>query len=472
MNAIMNYNGAVTPYFWFQTTSGFTISTLNNTQIAFKSFSQQRTVKKAAVFEVTFDYFPRTFSPFDSLYVHNALLNSTGQMVNYKYGYSTNSGIMPQEAEYIGQFTNYKETFNDTYITYTISGIGAAIDGSSSGCSIQAYLEKLKKEGTKVAPSEVLSALISGEDSNKVISDYFKDIDYSDISHEDAKIDPSEISVNDGTVHDIIFGSYANDNNVYGGLVSYSFIKPASIGDLSVGLASVIQSAKQGGVPIPFIAYFDNIKKGSKKASFHYKPLINGEDAGTQFMYRYGNSEKHSDVLSVSISYDCAVAIATAACTQTINAGVDANGNQIGSNLAVLQAQGFTKDAFVEFSKISMDNRLTSTELAKALNFPFEMQITVVGQLNVNNLMDTVNVVILINGSECSPMSGNFKVMEVVDNIDSGGFQTTLTLFKQTEVPATGSAGLVETIKETGNIELAEQTQKALNRANKWSQYM
>ena len=104
MNAIMSYNGAVTPYFWFQTTSGFEVTTLSNSQIAFKSFVQERTVKKVSSFELTFDYFPRTFSAFNSTYVHDGLLNSVGQMVNYKYGYSTNSGIIPQEAEYVGQF--------------------------------------------------------------------------------------------------------------------------------------------------------------------------------------------------------------------------------------------------------------------------------------------------------------------------------------------------------------------------------
>ena len=93
MNRIASYNGTITPYFRFSTTSGGTISTLPSQEtdrmIAFRSFTQDRTVREACTFTLEFDYYPPTFSQMNNTYVHEILLRSAGQMVHYEMGYST-----------------------------------------------------------------------------------------------------------------------------------------------------------------------------------------------------------------------------------------------------------------------------------------------------------------------------------------------------------------------------------------------
>lgn len=473
MNNIMYYNGANTPYFRLQTTSGFTISTISNSRIVFKSFRQNRTVKKANTFELVFDYVPPTFSAIDTNFVHEQLLSSAGFLVNYEYGYSTHSGLMLQNVEYVGQFTNYTETINSTSITYTIKGIGCEVKKSSVECSVRKYLNSLVAANVPVKPSNIVRALIDGECPE--MKEYFTHIDYSDISCRDDEIDPSLIDISCGTIHDVLMGTIGDNGKPYGGLVSYSQIG-GSVGDLgssSWSIQSLVNSAIYGniGKTVPFIAYFDNIKKGGKDASFHYKELTEDTASPTAFTYIYGNSEKHSDVFSVNISYDCVVAMGIAASSETMKAGIDANGNMIAANSVLQQAQGFTKDAFVKLSDLYSNRHITGAELARALDFPFEIQITIAGQTELCSLLSRVALTVLINGSPHSVASGNYIVFEVNDEISSSGYKTSLTLFKETKAGSSLSEEASATLKTILSTN-AENTERIINKQAQGFSYL
>lgn len=103
---------------------------------------------------------------------------------------------------------------------------------------------------------------------------------------------------------------------------------------------------------------------------------------------------------------------------------------------------GFDESAFV-----------TSSMLAKALHFPFEAEMTIVGQTDCNKLMDTIEVLVYVNGAKHELFSGKYVITDITDNLSQDGFTTTFKLLKS--VPDTydvsGAPNYVGT-SQTGRV--------------------
>jgi hypothetical protein len=68
--------------------------------------------------------------------------------------------------------------------------------------------------------------------------------------------------------------------------------------------------------------------------------------------------------------------------------------------------------------------------LAEALHFPFEADMTIVGQTDCNELMDTIEVLVYVNGSKHILFSGKYIITDISDELSENGFTTTFKLLK------------------------------------------
>lgn len=454
MNSILN-RGFVHPYIVFQFEAG-TIDT--EPPRYFASFTQTRSPDKACTFTLTITYTPQSDEG-DSLRIHQLLLSSVNKPVYYQYGYVTpNGGLVVQNNLYTGLFTQYDEQINDGYLTYTISGVSRAIEINSPKVTVDQFLHNLKAEGGSIKPSEVARKLIE-EDETTGIKELFQDFDIY-IDHCDMPVDVDEINFYGDTLHDVFFGTVVGEHQQPGGLVSLSrmeytpdeIIERGIFSDTEVslynnfkfkvahGISNQISEAEQNAfnsvnmlATCPFVCYFDNVVNTAGehlKGSFHYVPKYTRQVTDI-FMYHYGNSFIDSDVLSFSAKIDGATAMASVLGLDKIDSNIDANGNIIGSNLnAVGYLEGFKPNTYSTLSGFNDAAMITSTTLAHNLNFPFEAEMTIVGQTDCNKLLDKIHVEVYVNGVKHDLFSGDYIINGITDNLSADGFTTTFKLFK------------------------------------------
>ena len=77
---------------------------------------------------------------------------------------------------------------------------------------------------------------------------------------------------------------------------------------------------------------------------------------------------------------------------------------------------------------------LTADRLSKALNFPIDISITIMGQIkNLNKLLDRIQLYVWVNGVEHTVLSGTYIITAIEDKINaSDGFTTSFELTKYT----------------------------------------
>ena len=458
-NAILR-KGAVSPYMNFQFAAG-TIDTIPPRY--FLHFHQDRSVKKACSFTLEILYAPGNFGESTANLIHSMLLSSSKQPVYYQYGYKTDSGPVVQKQCYTGIFTTYTETIHEGWLTYTISGISSAVEDLNPNICIVNYLAELKDKNTPVQPSQIAEDLVKGSGSaaSVGISKYFEDFDII-IHHTDEKVDPRSINISNGSLHDVFCGTSKSDGTVYSnGIVNYSYVKhtPDEIlsgtlmsgSDIARGTAyssmnrynsSGMNDYVKGGKnaanalsnlqKMPFVCYFDNVVDGigsNKKGKFVYAEKFNVTSM-KDFTFEYGNNFLESDVLSFDVTLDCAPAIASVPALKEITTDIDSGGESIGSNYNILQTDLLAKNTYNTPSGFRESAFLSSTTLASALNFPFEATMTVIGQVDPNQLLDSITVNVTVNGVPHKVMSGKYTILGIEDDISDGGFTTTFRLLK------------------------------------------
>lgn len=460
-NAILS-QGVTSPYMNFQFAAG-TIDTIPPRY--FLHFHQDRSVKKACSFTLEILYAPGNFGEQTASVIHSMLLSSSKQPVYYQYGYKTNGGPIVQKQCYTGIFTTYTETIHEGWLTYTISGISSAVEDLNPTVCIVNYLAELKDKDTPIQPSQIADDLVRGNGAaaSVGISKYFKDFDIV-IHDTDEQVDPHSINISNGSLHDIFCGTSKSDGTVYSnGLVNYSYrnfvpnqnmssslLSNSDITNAigynfmnrynSSGMNDILKSKKdvhdawKNLQKMPFVCYFDNVVSGmgsSKNGSFHYVEKFNVTSV-KDYTFEFGNSFLNSDVLSFDVTLDCAPAIASVPALKVTTSDIDANGESIGANYNALQTDLLAKNTYNTPSGFKESAFLSTTTLASALNFPFEATMTVLGQIEPNQLLDSITVNVMVNGVRHDVMSGKYTILGIEDDLSDGGFTTTFRLLKDT----------------------------------------
>ena len=165
MNAILN-NGFVRPLIRFEFAGGVHVID-TSPPTCFSSFSQNRSVKQAASFELSLFYVPGTFGEDQALVMHQMLLSSVNKEVRYRYGYVIPGGIpVWQEQQYKGIFTNYEEDLQEGWMVYKICGVGQAVDLITPHVNVETYLANMKKvQSGPVKPSVLVEGMIQNSDT-------------------------------------------------------------------------------------------------------------------------------------------------------------------------------------------------------------------------------------------------------------------------------------------------------------------
>ena len=453
MNNILN-RGFVHPYIVFQFAAGI-IDT--EPPRYFASFKQNRSVEQACTFTLTINYVPTNEGEADT--IHNLILASVNKPVYYQYGYVTpGGGLVVQNNLYTGLFTNYDETLGEGYCTYTISGIARSIEITSPKVNVTSFMNELKAQGGSIQPSMVARRLIE-EDETSGIKELFEQFDIN-IDHSDVEVDVESFNITGNTVHDVFFGTVVGENVLPNGLVNLShadytpeeMINSGLLSeqdtmllgqyDIKVhyGISSQITSEEEQAArsleylrKCPFVCYFDNVVDvhgDTLKGSFYYKPMKTMQPTNI-FEYHYGNNFLDSDVLAFNAHVDCTVAMGNIKSLEGVSSGIDPNGNTQGSNLNTVSKEGFNPITFPTLSGFDESAFVTSSMLAKALQFPFEADMTIIGQTDCNKLMDTIEVLVYVNGARHPLFSGKYIILEITDELSDAGFTTQFKLLKE-----------------------------------------
>ena len=423
MNAILS-NGFVRPLIRFEFAAGV-VDTSPPT--CFSSFSQNRSVKQAASFELTLLYVPGTFGESQALTMHQLLLSSVKQEVRYQYGYVVPGGTpVWQNQQYVGIFTSYTEDLQEGWLTYKICGVAKSVAVITP--TANPNIENIVGKQTMVKPSVVAETMINSEETG--MKPLFQDYELH-IDHTDEEVKASGIKIASGVpVQQVLAGKPNADGTTFnGGIVSYSHKNFNPFSSLS---AAQMVSASKSGAQIaqqePFICYFDNVDNG-KKGSFYYVPKFS-RPVSNIYVYNYGNSYIDSDVLSFNVSVDCTVAMATIGATDKVSFNTDPDGNLIGTTYNILDMNGFIPESYTTISGFKNSAFLSATSIADALCFPYEATMTVIGQTQCSQLLDKIQVNIMFNGVPHPGLSGRYVILEITDDLSDSGFTTTFKLLR------------------------------------------
>ena len=461
MNKILNY-GYVRPFIQFQFENGQTIDTVPPRY--FVSFSQTRTVKQACSFELHLMYAPGNFDEETASIIHGLLLSNVNNRVTYRYGYKVPNQYAPicQNQYYSGIFTTYSESINEGYLEYTISGIAECVNIFSANVEVEWFMKHLlaSNKGGSIQPSKIVDRFLNEPRTGiKQIFEGYR----TEVSNDDEAIPITSINIQDGPLHDVFFGKTNTDGTVLpGGLVSLSYKKITDdilqssellsendmlklneyrIRNLYVSSGIKDYEIKQRYdflqiTKMPFICYYDNVIDSigsSDKGSFHYVPKYT-KQATSIFNYSVGNNIIDSDVISFTCNYDCITALASKARLNEIESDIDVGGEAISANYNTLQTDGFLVNTYNTPSGFDESVIRLSNTFSNAFNYPIEAEMTVVGQVECNQLLDTIMVNVYINGIKHEAVSGLYSIMEIRDDLSQEGFTTTFKLNRYTAV--------------------------------------
>lgn len=414
----------------------------------FVSFNHVRTCKEACTFTLSVMYVPETFEPGKPTTIHNMLLKSKNKTVTYQYGYYDSDGRCHMQRQlYSGTFYSYNEAVDAATgtLTYNIQGVARVVEFLNERVSCEAVLGK--------QPSRWVRDLVTSRPGFNIISQNFD----LNIDHTDAVV-PTIERYDDVGLLDVLMGTTQDDGTKIGGIVALSKRALNTSEALNQGIITQEEKsmyegwayATSGGSTASsevkdkynkvyhsvrnrlydnFVCYFDDITSSSTKCgTFNYVPC-RGRYYAKTFVFEYGNNVPNSDVLSFSVTYDGAVALASCGASDTVSNNIDAAGNNVGSSNVVSPYTQLSRNIYSTPSGFKEDAFLSHTFLTSCLVYPFKATMTVMGQLEPCSLLDRISVVILINGVQHPAMTGEYVVLGVTDNVSmDGGFTTTFEL--------------------------------------------
>ena len=228
--------------------------------------------------------------------------------------------------------------------------------------------------------------------------------------------------------------------------------------------ASEFAKSIQNKLGTPFRCYVDDIySSGGKYGTLYYVPGSKTE-SNNVFEFDFGNTYRDSDVLSFSVNYDGSVALAAASATDNVTTAVDAEGNPIGASNTILSVNNLSRNTFPTLSGFNEEMFFSHEELSRIMLYPFEANMTIMGQLVPNQLLDIIYVVIKLNGAEVPHLTGKYQILEINDNVSDSGFTTTFKLIRY--VQDSKAQGYMENSVSTSLNSPAKEVQDAIDMAD------
>lgn len=489
MNNILKL-GVVTPFVLFNFATGSIEATIKPKY--FVSLEHNRTCTKACTFKLNVKYVPDTFSPGTPTVIDNMLITSVRQRVTYCYGYyDCYGGIHLQQQQYVGQVYTYSSNTNiaSGTVDYTIEGTSYVAELANEYDVIRGKTDAdlLIRPSTHFR-TKLLLGVRNGKGGFYELGKCYKMV----IDGTDYPI--SIPNLGRQPVLDLIMGKSNNIttnkgvNKRVGGLVDYSYAKKAhsieawyKAGGISQTdydafkysrgeTYNAIKTNLENELKIPFMCYIDDICDDPNKYGTLYYVPGNKNETNDVFVFRYGNNEKNSDVLNFSVSYDGSVPLAAAPASDVVQASADADGNVIGQSIAINTVNNLNRNTYPTKSGFDESLFLSEKELSKLMLYPFEASMTVIGQIVPSQLLDIIQVVVLLNGTEVPVLTGKYQILEIIDDISSSGFHTT---FKMRRFVEDETVNLLETPVATpsgdSNAQIVERCRTLTNSTSKES---
>ena len=463
MNDILKL-GVVTPFVLFNFATGSIEADIRPKY--FVSLEHNRTCTKACTFKLNVKYVPDTFSPGTPTDIDNMLITSVRQQVTYCYGYyDCYGGRHLQQQQYVGQVYTYSSNTNiaSGTVDYTIEGTSYVAELANEYDVIRGKKKPIVKPSTHFN-TKLIEGVRNGKGGFYELGLRYKMV----IDGTDYPI--SIPNLGRQPVLDLIMGKANNIttnkgiNKRVGGLVDYSYAKKAHsieawyrAGNISQTdydafkysrgeTYETIKANLENELKIPFMCYIDDIcDEPNKYGTLYYVPG-NKNETNDVFVFRYGNNEKNSDVLDFSVNYDGSVPLAAAPASDVVQAAVDADGNVVGQSIAINTVNNLSRNTYPTKSGFDESLFLSEKELSKLMLYPFEASMTIIGQIVPSQLLDIIQVVVLLNGTEVPVLTGKYQILEIVDNVSSSGFHTT---FKMRRFVEDETVNLLETAVAT-----------------------
>ena len=459
MSKVILRQGVATPYVLFNFRAGSIESKIDDPRY-FMSLEHTRTCREACTFKLTIVYVPDTFSPGNPTLIDNLILSSVREKISYRYGYCDSYGnIYMQECSYSGQLYTYNTDINidSGVLTYTVEGTAAVADLSNSIASLPG--------GVRWQPSVYLKDQLSKASEGGLfdLKQYYAlDID----DRQDEIVDIPEFG--NAPVLDLLMGTVQtgaiSDKGLptrKGGLVQLSHCKRARSMEEGYALGLVSQedyekwsnkklsqarssnsaSAQslqndikelESQLVTPYICYIDDIESDGKCGTFHYVKR-DGQETDDVFMYEFGNDCKDSNVLSFSVSYDGSKAVAAAPASNNISNSISAEGSNQGSSNTVCFTGNLGRNTYPTLSGFDEDYFISKQKLSDIMLYPYEADMTIVGELKPHQLLDTIYVVVKLNGTEHPTLTGTYQILDISDHVGSDGFTTTFHLIREVD---------------------------------------
>jgi len=122
--------------------------------------------------------------------------------------------------------------------------------------------------------------------------------------------------------------------------------------------------------------------------------------------------------------------MANAAASSSISAFIDADGNNIGQSNSVTNVLSLGRNTYPTLSGFREDRFLSQKDLTDCLIYPMTASMTILGQIEPNDLLQVIEVNVFINGKKHPSLSGEYSITSVIDNLSSNGFTTTFELIR------------------------------------------
>ena len=496
-NLMQAYGGVITPYIKIAF-GDWGIISVDSSPRYFVNISHNRTCDMACSARITLKYVPETFKRGQPNDLDILILSNLNQPITYMYGYYDSYGRLHiHEALYVGVYYTYKSDFDieSGCVTYEIEVLGKQVEFLNK-------IGKIEMHRQPVQPSMVVQTAIEFASNYSTGFDVIRDnFDWrNNISHEDVMVEIPTKYINMPII-DIILGTKRsidkNNGQIVrtGGLVEYArtptgfetLTDPDSINKYNRAKnymrssGSTIKS-EQGkyiqwvdnlATSVPFISYFDNIKTSSGKwGSFYFRPktaeakganevyVINMDDENN---FKWGNHINDSRVRSFTVDWDGGKASASYRASEKVVSGIDLDGGNTGASNMISKILGFSDNVYNSISKFKSDGVLSISRLADILNYPTSATLQVLGELYPHHLLDYIYIVVYLNGTEHSILSGEYQIIEITDELSENGFFTT---FKLTRREISDKHSETETFianSESGNSAKVDKNVKQAN---------
>jgi hypothetical protein len=90
-------------------------------------------------------------------------------------------------------------------------------------------------------------------------------------------------------------------------------------------------------------------------------------------------------------------------------------------------------NVYNSIAKFKRDATTSMSEIYDKLTYPFKASLKILGELYPHHLLDTIYIVVYMNGTEHRTLSGLYQILSVSDELGDSYFYTNFELLKITD---------------------------------------